>query len=109
VDRGPFHIPRSGIPYLSKDAYPYHLFHEAHPDLIRVSGPYSVNAAAAEFLGAYLRGAVFARPRKLASMFKSFLSSPEIETAIEGLVEKGTIAMRKRGRETMVLVRRSKA
>ena len=29
VDRGPFIMRERGVPYLSKEGYPYHFFHEA--------------------------------------------------------------------------------
>src|SRR5581483_8869451 len=34
VDRGPFEARAAGVPYLSKDGYPYRLVHVAHPDLV---------------------------------------------------------------------------
>jgi hypothetical protein len=109
VDRGPFQIPKAGIPYLSKEGYPYHLLHEVHPDLVRSGARYSVDSAAEEFLGGYLRGAAFARVRKLASLFKIFLSADEIETALGTLAEKGTVTIKKVGRDTIVLGRRAEA
>ena len=104
VDRGPFQIPKSGIPYLSREGYPYHLFHEAHPDLTTASARYSVTAAADELLGTYLNGAVFARVRKLATLFKALLSSAEVDAALQRLTRKGTVEMHKIGRDTVVLV-----
>ena len=46
VDRGPFEVPKKGIPYLPQEGYPYHLFHDAHADLVRSSKRYSIEAAA---------------------------------------------------------------
>lgn len=103
VDRGPFAIPKSGIPYLSREGYPYHFFHEAHGDLITASDRYSVTAAAEEVLLTYLSGAVFARVRKLATIFKAVLSPAEIDTALQRLAETGKIEMRESGRDTIAL------
>jgi hypothetical protein len=103
VDRGPFQVPESGIPYLSTEGYPYHFFHEAHADLARASARYSVVVAAEEFLEAYLDGAVFARIRKLATLFKAFLSPEEIDTALRGLAEKRKVELRKLGRDSIVV------
>jgi hypothetical protein len=104
VDRGPFTIPKSGIPYLGKEGYPYHFLHEAHQDLIAASAGYSILEAAEEFLEAYLRGAVFARSRKLASLFKAFLSAAEIDQALAGLAQNGRAKVCKGGGETIALV-----
>src|SRR5262249_37177034 len=65
VDRGPFEIPKKGIHYLPPEGYPYHLFHEAHADLVSASKKLTAESAADLFLGAYLDAAVYARPRKL--------------------------------------------
>jgi len=91
VDRGPFEIPKAGIPYLSKEGYPYHFFHEAHPELAAAAARLTIDAAAATFLMAYLTGAVFARGRKLASMFKAFLSPAEIDEALRRLAKQGKV------------------
>jgi hypothetical protein len=93
VDRGPFEIPKAGIPYLSTEGYPYHLFHEAHADLVKASRGLGLDAAADSFLDAYIRGAVFARVAKLTSMFKAFLSPTEIDGSLGRLARKGTVAL----------------
>jgi hypothetical protein len=104
VDRGPFEMPKAGIPYLSTEGYPYHLFHESHADLVEAASRYSVASAAEEFLAAYLRGAVFARFRKLATLFKAFLSPDEIEGALQNLAKaKGKIEVRESGRDRIIL------
>ena len=103
VDRGPFRIPRSGIPYLSREGYPYHFFHEAHPDLTRAAARLSPTAAACEFLGAYLRAAVFAPVGKLATLFKVFLSPAEIDAALQRLVREGRVEIRGAGRATLAV------
>jgi len=88
VDRGPFEVNTRGIPYLPKEGYPYHLFHQAHPELVRAARRYSFEQAADAWLGGYLTAAVFARRRKLASMFKQFLTSEAIEEGIARLAQK---------------------
>jgi hypothetical protein len=93
VDRGPFEIPKAGIPYLSTEGYPYHLFHEAHPELVKAAQRISVASAAEKFLDAYLHGAAFARVAKLTSLFRAFLSPAEIETALAQLSRKGKITL----------------
>jgi hypothetical protein len=105
VDRGPFEIPRSGIPYLSRTGYPYHLFHEAHPDLVRDAARLSLAQAADTFLLGYLDGAVFAATRKLASMFRAFLPPREIEAALERLARKQAIAVHEVGRTALAISR----
>src|SRR5262245_52613717 len=105
VDRGPFEIPKAGIPYLSTEGYPYHLLHGAHPDVVQEAARVSAASAAEAFLGAYLDGAVFAGTRKLASLFKAFLSPPEIAAALQGLAKKGSVEMRKLGRDTLAVSR----
>ena len=97
VDRGPFEIPKKGIAYLPKEGYPYHLFHEAHADLVAAGRKPSVESAADAFLSAYLEAAAFARARKLAAMFKLFLSSAEIDASLARLVARRRIAVEKIG------------
>ena len=104
VDRGPFEVPKTGIPYLSREGYPYHLLHEAHPELVADAARRSVAAAADEILQAYLDGAVFARVRKLGSLFKAFLAPAEIDAALQRLAGKGTVAMGKAGPDAIVWV-----
>lgn len=105
VDRGPFEIPKAGIPYLSSEGYPYHLFHQAHAELVRAAAGYTVATAAEEFLDAYLSAAVFARVRKLATLFKALLSPAEIQAALQALTSrKGSkVALRTIGRDPVVL------
>ena len=37
VDRGPSNVPEHGIPYLSKEGFPYRIFENAHRDLVEQS------------------------------------------------------------------------
>lgn len=85
VDRGPFVVPKTGIPYLSRDGYPYHFFHQAHADLVRAAARLTVESATDRWVGGYTRGAAFAAPRTLAGLFRNFLSSAEIEASVERL------------------------
>ena len=97
VDRGPFEMPKKGIHYLPPEGYPYHLFHEAHADLVSASKKLTIDAAADLFLGSYLDAATFARPRALTAMFKLLLSPAEIGASLERLAGKGTAAIEKIG------------
>ena len=102
VDRGPFEVPKSGIPYLSREGYPYHLLHEAHPELVAEAARRSLTGAADAFLQAYLDGAGFARVRTLARLFKAFLAPAEIEAGLQRLARRGTVAMGHSGRDAIV-------
>ena len=103
VDRGPFERPARGIPYLPKEGYPYHLFHEAHRDLVTASATLTVAEAADGFLAAYLDGAVLATPRRLTSLFRAFLTPAEINASLDRLVESRRIVMQRVGRETLAI------
>jgi len=92
VDRGPFTIPKAGIPYLSAEGYPYHLVAEAHPEIVRAAARYRVEAAADTLLEAYVTGAVFVRVAKLATLFR-FLSKDEIHATLGRLAARGTVAL----------------
>ena len=90
---------------MSKEGYPYHLFHEVHEDLVAAATRYSVAAAAERFVEVYLNAAVFARVRKLASLFKAFLSPGEIDAALQTLAKKKRrkVEIHKIGRNKIVL------
>lgn len=103
VDRGPFEIPKAGIPYLSTEGYPYHLFHEAHPDLVAAARRISLGSAAERFIQAYLDGIVFAGVRKLTSLFKAFLSPAEIERALGRLSSNGKVALAGTGQKAIAI------
>src|SRR5262249_20996261 len=100
VDRGPFEIPKKGISYLPKEGYPYHLFHEVHADLVSEAKRLSSESAADAFLSAYLQAAAFARAKKLATMFKRFLSAAEIDASLARLVERRRVEATKAGSAT---------
>jgi hypothetical protein len=85
VGRGPSSVPKRGIPYLSPEGFPYHLFEKAHPDLVRAAGRLRAADAACRVIEAYLRAAVFVAPRKLASMFRLLFSEAELSSAVAAL------------------------
>jgi hypothetical protein len=85
VDRGPFTVPTTGIPYLSREGYPYHLFHEAHADLVRGSRRLSRDRAMDRLIGTYVGAAWFATPRGLTRLFGAFLTKAEILGSLERL------------------------
>jgi hypothetical protein len=91
VDRGPFDMPAKGVPYLSRDGYPYHLFHQAHGDLVKAASRLSVETAADRVLGAYLKAAPSAAPRRLVSLFKLFLNKEEIAASLDRLASLGLL------------------
>jgi hypothetical protein len=74
IDRGPSSVPKRGIPYLSKEGYPYRVFEKAHPDLVarskRLSTPRAIAAVIAPFNEV--------PARKLASMLKLLVSKEEL-------------------------------
>jgi hypothetical protein len=37
VDRGPSSVPKNGIPYLSKEGFPYRDFEKVHPELVKAA------------------------------------------------------------------------
>jgi hypothetical protein len=102
VDRGPFQVPKAGIPYLSTEGYPYHLLDEVHPELVRAAARYAIDGAADDLLEAYVNGAVFVRVRKLATLFR-FLSSGEIDGALGRLAARGAVALQGAGREAIAV------
>jgi hypothetical protein len=82
VARGPFEVPKAGIPYLSPEGYPYYLLAERHGDLARAARRLSVERAADVWLDRYLTAAPPVTPRKLASLFRRFLTAEEIARAL---------------------------
>ncbi len=106
VDRGPFMMRKEGIPYLSKEGYPYHCFHLAHQDLVLASARLSLEEAARNFLSGYLRGAVFATDKKLLSLFGGFLTRIEQDVALEALLKQKKVSIEKMGRNNIVVFRK---
>jgi hypothetical protein len=105
VDRGPFAIPEKGIPYLSKEGYPYHFFHEAHLELVTAARKLTISQATNFFLSAYLKSAVFCPAKKMISMFQSFLSGSEIEGALKSLFDEKKILLISSKRDVLVCSR----
>jgi hypothetical protein len=105
VDRGPFQMRKTGIPYLSKEGHPYHCFHLAHEELVTVSLKLSRNEAALNFIYGYLKGAVFATDKKMAGLFASVLSSKEISDALGSLVKLGKVSMEIVKKHKVVIVK----
>jgi hypothetical protein len=103
VDRGPFEIRKSGIPYLSQEGYPNHFFHEAHPDLVRAAGKLSVAEASDAFVQRYLDGAIFCAVRTFKAMFKRFLMKEEIDETIERLTVARKISVQKINSQTVAI------
>ena len=66
IDRGPSSAPQNGIPYLSKEGFPYRIFEKAHPELVRAAKKMNVEDATQIIRNA--AGPI--PPRKFASMFK---------------------------------------
>jgi hypothetical protein len=66
IDRGPSSVPKNGIPYLSKEGFPYRVFDKAHPDLVKTAK--KLNAEDALQIIRDAIGPI--TPRKFASMFK---------------------------------------
>lgn len=77
IDRGPSSVPQKGIPYLSREGYPYRIFEREHPDVLRAATKIKVGHAIRN-----IREAFPSVPeRKLASMFKLCFSADELETS----------------------------
>ncbi len=86
IDRGPSSVPKRGIPYLSPEGYPYRILENAHADLVSKGRELRPEEALRLILETYLRAAVFAAPRKLASMFNLLCSEAELRAAIDWMV-----------------------
>jgi hypothetical protein len=78
IDRGPSSVPETGIPYLSKEGYPYRVFEKAHPELVKVAGKMNIEDA----IGLIIEAAGPIAPKKLGSMFK-LCFTPEERGVIE--------------------------
>ena len=77
IDRGPASVPKTGIPYLSKEGYPYRVFEKAHPDLVKLARRIKTEAA----IKTIIQAAGPIPPKKLASMFKLCFSEAEMDLA----------------------------
>jgi hypothetical protein len=102
VDRGPFAASATGIPYLSREGYPYRLFHVVHADLVRAARSLTRESAADAWLGAYIDGAAVAVSRSMATLFRRFLSPTEIAATIERLAAAGRLRVVPVGRSSVI-------
>jgi hypothetical protein len=75
IDRGPSSVPKNGIPYLSKEGFPYRVFEKAHPDLVKVAKKMKVEDA----IQALVKGAGDVPAKKLATLFKLCLKREEVQ------------------------------
>jgi hypothetical protein len=73
IDRGPSSVPEKGIPYLSKEGYPYRVFEKAHPDLVQAARKLKVDDAFRMLLNA----TADVPPKKFVAIFKLCLSPEE--------------------------------
>jgi hypothetical protein len=78
IDRGPSSVPENGIPYLSKEGFPYRIFDKAHPDLVKAARKLKIEAAMATILDA----ASAFPARKTVSMFKLCFNEAERQQII---------------------------
>jgi hypothetical protein len=74
IDRGPSSVPAKGIPYLSKEGYPYRVFEKAHPELVKAAKKMKVQDAIE-----VIREATGTMPqKKVATIFKLCLKQGEL-------------------------------
>jgi hypothetical protein len=106
IDRGPFIMREKGIPYLSKEGYPYHCFHLVHNDLALASAKLTREEATKVFLSGYLSGAVFATGKKLFSLFKTFLTRSEIDASVDYLLKKNKVFIEKIKRDDVIVFKK---
>lgn len=97
IDRGPFRISNRGIPYLPKEGYPYHLFEEAHLELATEGQNISPEQARNRWLMSFLKSSAGCPMRKMASIFKLFLTKNEIGYSLRELASAGKIKLEKAG------------
>jgi hypothetical protein len=71
-------VPKKGIPYLSKEGYPYRVFVKAHPELVKSSKKVDI----VEAIRTLVHALGSASPKKAASMFKLCFSASEMERAL---------------------------
>lgn len=74
VDRGPASVPATGIPYLSKEGYPYRAFEEAHRDLVAKARHLTIPKA----IAVVVKPLAGVPPRKVASMLKLLAHKDEL-------------------------------
>jgi hypothetical protein len=87
IDRGPSSVPERGIPYLSPEGFPYRVFEDTHADQVRAARRLRAPDAVCSIIERYLQAAVFAAPRKLASIFKLVFSEADMRAGIVQLLD----------------------
>ena len=80
IDRGPSSVPAGGIPYLSKEGFPYRAFEKAHSDLVRAARTMKVDEA----LESILRATGWFPAKRVISMFKLCLTREERDQISRG-------------------------
>src|SRR5262249_10216767 len=75
VDRGPSDVPARGVPYLSKEGFPYRLLELTHKSLVEKSQHLALDATIDHVLLSYLRPAVICSKQKFSTMFRLCLSA----------------------------------
>lgn len=105
IDRGASNVPKEGIPYLSKEGYPYRIFHGAHKDLVKAAAGVALEKEGATLILAYLKAAVFIPLRKLAWLFKLCLTENELRMVLAGLVKRKKAEIRLVGKTEIILAR----
>ena len=73
IDRGPSSVPKNGIPYLSKEGFPYRVFEKAHPELVKAAKKLKIDDA----IQIILKATKTFPTKKTASMFKLCLTEAE--------------------------------
>jgi len=79
IDRGPSTVPKNGIPYLSKEGFPYRVFDKTHPELVKAAKKMKINDA----LAAVLKAATAFPRKKTGLMFKLCFTQGERGTISE--------------------------
>jgi len=106
IDRGPFVMRKTGIPYLSKEGYPYHCFHRAHEDLVKAATRITPEDASKNFIYGYLKGAVFATDKKLSSLFGVFIAEHQLKDALTDLTKSKKISLESRKKDKLIVCKR---
>jgi len=73
IDRGPSSVPKNGIPYLSKEGFPYRVFDKAHPELVKAAKKMRIEDA----MKTILEATSTFPPRKTALIFKLCFTAAE--------------------------------
>ena len=73
IDRGPSTVPTNGIPYLSKEGFPYRVFDKAHPELVKLAKKMKIEDA----FNTILEATTAIPPKKTATMFKLCFTEAE--------------------------------